>query len=157
MTATRWTTALGAGVGALLALMLTFAAEAQPLQLITPEEAALPPGAAPSLDFRGSPTRRPSIQIVSPAPAAGSVHSPVDLKLRFKAFGGAAIDPESVVVTYLKSPAVNLTPRITPYITADGIEIDHAELPAGDHQFWVELKDNSGRVGTAAFTVQVAK
>ncbi len=154
---TGLTRALGAGAAALFALALAAAADAQTLQLVTPEEAALPPGVAPSLEFRGSPARRPSIQVVSPAPAAGSVHSPVALKLRFKAFGGAEIDPESVVVTYLKSPAINVTQRLTPYIKADGIDIDHAELPAGEHQFWVELKDKSGRVGTSEFTVQVAK
>ena len=141
---------------ACLALPLTSAANAQMLQLVTPQEAALPPGPAPAFDFRG-PARRPSIQVVSPAPSAGMVHSPLELKLRFRAFGGAEIDPESVVVTYLKNPAIDLTQRITPYIKADGIDIDHVDLPAGDHQFWVELKDNSGRVGTAEFTVQVAK
>jgi hypothetical protein len=147
--------------GALLATCLILAlgagAKAQTLQLVTAEEAALPAGAAPSLEFRGSPTRRPSIQVVSPPPAAGVMHSPLELKLRFHAFGGAAIDPETVVVTYLKTPAIDVTQRLAPYITADGIAIDHAELPPGDHQFWVELKDKSGRVGTAEFTVQVAQ
>jgi hypothetical protein len=149
--------ALGAIAAAIFALALGAAAKAQTLQLVTPEEAALPPGAAPSLEFRGSPTRRPSIQVVSPPPTAGLVHSPVALKLRFHAFGGAEIDPESVVVTYLKNPAIDVTQRLTPYITADGIALDNAELPAGEHQFWVELKDKSGRVGTAEFSVQVAK
>ena len=142
---------------ALLAAPLAVAANAQTLQLVTPEEAALPPGQTPSLAFRGSPLRRPSVQVVSPAPGAGLVRSPLELKLKFHAFGGAEIDPESVVVTYVKDPAINVTQRLTPYITADGIEIDHAELPAGDHPFWVELKDKSGRVGAAAFNVQVAK
>jgi hypothetical protein len=147
---------LGAFAAAVFVLALG-AANAQTLQLVTPEEAALPPGAAPSLDFRGSPIRRPTIQVVSPPPSAGLVHSPVELKLRFHAFGGAEIDPESVVVTYLKSPAIDVTQRLTPYITADGIVIADAELPAGEHKFWVELKDKSGRVGTAEFSVQVAK
>ena len=144
-------------VAALFALALAGAAQAQTLQLVTPEESALPAGAPPSLEFRGSPTRRPTIQVVSPPPSAGLVHSPLDLKLRFHAFGGAEIDPESVVVTYLKNPAIDVTQRLAPFITADGVEIDHAELPPGDHQFWVELKDKTGRVGTAEFSVQVAK
>lgn len=155
MTTSR--TTLGAFAAAAFAVALGAAANAQTLQLVTPEEAALPPGAAPSLEFRGSPSRRPSIQVVSPPQSAGLEHSPLELKLRFHAFGGAEIDPELVVVTYLKNPAIDVTQRLAPYITADGIVIDHAELPAGDHQFWVELKDKSGRVGTAQFNVQVAK
>jgi hypothetical protein len=153
----RFVKKAGVLAAALLALALAGAAQAQTLQLVTPEEAALPAGAPPSLEFRGSPTRRPSIQVVSPPPSAGLVHSPLELKLRFHAFGGAEIDPESVVVTYLKNPAIDVTQRLAPFITADGIVIDHAELPPGDHQFWVELKDKTGRSGAIAFTVQVAK
>jgi hypothetical protein len=150
------TGARGAFAAAVFALTLAGAANAQTVQLVTPQEAALPPGPTPSLEFRGSPLRRPSVELVSPAPAAGTVRSPLELKLRFRAFGGAEVDPDSVVVTYLKTPAVNLTPRVAPYIKADGIDIDRVELPAGDHQFWVELKDKNGRAGAAAFTVQVA-
>ena len=85
------------------------------------------------------------------------MHSPLDLKLEFRAFGGAQIDPGSVVVTYLKQPAIDVTQRIMPFITADGVDISQAEVPAGKHQFWVELKDKSGRIGGAEFDFQVAK
>ena len=109
------------------------------------------------LQMRGSPTRRPNIIVVSPPPSAGLVHSPLDLKLQFHAFGGGEIDPGSVVVTYLKQPAIDITQRITPFITADGVDIPQAEVPPGKHQFWVELKDKSGRIGGAEFDFQVAK
>ena len=154
MTSTKARIAIAA---AGVALALGSAGRAQTLQLVTPEEAALPPGRTPSLTFLGSPARRPSVEVVSPPPSAGLVNSPLKLKLRFHAFGGAEIDPESVVVTYLKKPAIDLTQRIAPYIKAEGIEIDHVALPDGDHQFWIELKDKSGRTGTAEFGVQVAK
>jgi hypothetical protein len=85
------------------------------------------------------------------------LHSPIDLKVRFHAFGGAEIDPESVVVTYLKQPAIDLTQRLTPYITAQGIEIENAEVPPGMHKFWIELKDKNGRLGAAEVSFQVAK
>ena len=130
---------------------------AQAFELVTPDEAALPAAEAPSLVMRGSPLRRPNILVVSPPPAAGVVHSPIDLKLRFHAFGGAEIDPESVVVTYLKQPTIDITQRITKFITADGIEIDNVDVPSGAHQFWIEVKDKSGRVGAVEFSFQVAK
>jgi hypothetical protein len=39
------------------------------------------------------------------------------MKLEFRAFGGSKIDPDSVVVTYLKDPAIDITQRITPFIS----------------------------------------
>lgn len=136
---------------------LTAAAPAGAFDLVTKEEAALPAGPLPVLQMRGSPTRRPKIVVISPPPSAGLVHSPLDLKLQFRAFGGGEIDPGSVVVTYLKQPAIDITQRIMPFITADGVNIPQAEVPPGKHQFWVELKDMSGRIGGAEFDFQVAK
>jgi hypothetical protein len=129
---------------------------AHAFELVTPAEASLPAGEAPSLAMRGSPLRRPNILVVSPPPTAGLMHSPIDLKLRFRAFGGTEIDPESVVVTYLKQPAIDITQRITPFITAQGIEIDKVDVPPGQHQFWIEVKDKNGHVGAAEFRFQVA-
>jgi hypothetical protein len=130
---------------------------ADAFQLITPEEAALPAGPVPGFQLRGSPTRRPNVVVISPRPSAGLLHSPLDLKLQFRGFGGAAIDSNSVVVTYLKDPAIDMTQRITPFISADGINISQAEVPPGKHQFWIELKDKDGRVGGTEFSFQVAK
>jgi hypothetical protein len=126
-------------------------------QLVTKDEAALPAGKIPALELRGSPTRRPNIVIVSPPPNAGLVHSPLDLKLHFQAFGGAEIDRDSVVITYLKQLAIDITQRITPFISTSGIDVTQAEVPPGTHQFWIELKDKSGRVGATEFSFQVAK
>ncbi len=139
------------------ALALAPVPAARAFELVTPDEAALPAGEAPSLVMRGSPLRRPNILVVSPPPAAGLVHSPIDLKLRFHAFGGAEIDPESVVVTYLKQPSIDITQRITPFITAGGIEIDKVEVPPGAHRFWIEVKDKNGRAGAAELSFQVAR
>jgi hypothetical protein len=139
-----------------IALFLA-AIPAEAFQLITAEEAALPPGHAPALEFRGSPTRRPGVTVVSPPPNAGLLHSPLNLKVQFRAFGGAEIDPNSIVVTYLKDPAIDLTQRLTPFISAHGIDISQAEVPPGKHQIWVELRDKDGRIGGAEFVFQVAK
>ncbi|MGO9399912.1 MAG: hypothetical protein ACLP19_19030 [Xanthobacteraceae bacterium] len=140
-----------------LAGLLAAATRADAFQLITPEEAALPAGPVPGFQLRGSPTRRPNVTIIWPPPAAGVLHSPLNLKLQFRAFGGAVVDPNSVVLTYLKTPAIDITQRIMPFISADGINISQAEVPPGKHQFWIELKDNDGRIGGTEFTFQVVK
>jgi hypothetical protein len=136
---------------------LCSATAADAFELVTKEESALPAGPPPALQMRGSPARRPKIVVVSPPPGAGLMHSPVELKLQFQGHGGAQIDPSSVVVTYLKEPAIDITQRIMPFITANGIDVAQAEVPPGKHQFWVEVKDQTGHVGGAEIDFQVAK
>jgi hypothetical protein len=138
-----------------LALVLATANSASSFELITSTEAALPAAPVLSLQLRGSPTRRPAVVVVSPPPTAGQLNSPLELKLQFHAFGGATINPSTVVVTYLKQPAIDLTQRLTPFITAQGINIPQVQVPPGKHQFWIELKDNEGRIGGGAFSFQV--
>jgi hypothetical protein len=127
------------------------------IQLVTEQEAALPPDRLPALDLRGSPTRRPSAVIVSPPPNAGVVKSPVSFKIKLQAHGGAKIDPDSIVVTYKKMPAIDITQRIMPFITADGISVPDAEVPPGTHEFRIRLKDNVGHEGGTDFSFQVGK
>ena len=141
---------------AFLAVFFVAASPAAAFELITVSEAALPSGIVPSFAVRGSPTRLPSITLQSPT-GVGAVYSPLDLKVRFRGFGGATIDPDSVVVVYVKQPDIDITPRIKSFITADGIDILQAEVPPGLHQFWVEMKDTDGRIGAREFDFQVVK
>src|ERR1700693_2559779 len=81
--------------------------------LITADEAKLPPPkGAVAADRRGL-TRGPKVEFVA---GAEPVHSPMHLQLKFDAFGGAKIDPDSVKVTYLRTPNVDLTPRVKSFV-----------------------------------------
>lgn len=144
-------------ITASLTLLSAPTRSANSVQLITPAEAALPPGAVPSFEVRGSPTRLPSITVAAPHPAGGAVYSPLDFKLTFRAFGGAKIDPELVVLTYIKKPDIDITARIKSFITADGIDIAQAAVPPGQHQFWIEVKDTDGRTAGHEIDFQVLK
>jgi hypothetical protein len=76
-----------------LAAGLIVSGPAQAAQLITAEEAKLPPPkAAITLDRRGI-FRSPKMEVISPN---GAVHSPLRLQLKFESFGGATINPDSV-------------------------------------------------------------
>lgn len=138
----------------LFSLILAGSANAQ--VLITEQEAALPAAADTGLTFRGV-TRGPRIKLVSPAPGAGTVTSPVSLKLQFESFGGAKIDTSSVKASYLKSPAVDLTQRVQKFIKEHGLEMDAAIIPPGEHIIKVDLKDTDGRAGSASIKINVAK
>ena len=152
-----WRSKLSLAVALAAAWQAAATAPARAFQLVTNDEAALPVGAVPKLELRGSPTRRPTVTVVSPPPGAGLMHSPIDLKLHFQAFGGDQIDPESVIITYVKQPAIDITQRIARYITPTGIDALQAEVPAGAHHFWIELKDRTGRIGAAEFSFQIAR
>jgi len=137
--------------------LFAFVTPADAIQLVTEQEAALPPDRLPGLALRGSPTRRPSVTVVSPPPNAGVVKSPLSLKVKLQAHGGAKIDPDSIVVTYKKTPLIDITQRIMPFISADGIDVPDAEVPPGIHEFRIELKDKDGRLGGTDFSFQVGK
>jgi hypothetical protein len=136
-----------------ICLFVAFPAHAQ--MLISEQEAALPAAADTSLTMRGV-TRGPKVQVLSPA-TDRPVQSPLNLKLKFESFGGAKIDPASFKATYLKSPAVDLTQRMQKFVKANGIEMDGAEVPPGEHIISVQLRDSEGRAGSVNFKINVAK
>ncbi len=121
--------------------------------LITEEEAKLPPLRGAVVTDRRGITRGPKIDVVM---QAEQLHSPMHFLLKFESFGGAKIDPDSVKVTYLKTPSVDLTPRVKTFVQPTGIDIQDVELPVGDHMVRVDIKDSDGRTGTTIFLLKVA-
>jgi hypothetical protein len=124
--------------------------------LITEQEAMRPAAARKADEGARGIFRAPKIHLLSP-PAEETVSSPLNLKLKFESFGGTKIDADSVRVIYLKNPAVDLTPRVKKHLNGNGIEMDVAEAPPGEHRLKVEIKDSDGHVGTAEFILNVTK
>ncbi|MCC6775426.1 MAG: hypothetical protein IT537_02145 [Hyphomicrobiales bacterium] len=146
-------------VAALITLGLACPAWAQSppakVVLITEAEASLPSMPDTALTMRAGVTRGPKIMLISPT-ANASLKSPFRLQLKFETFGGAKIDPESVKVTYLKNPSVDLTTRVAPLTQGNGIDVAAAEVPPGTHHIRVNVKDSEGRAGSANFALKVA-
>jgi hypothetical protein len=78
-------------------------------------------------------------------------------KLKFHAYGGSKIDPKTVTVTYLRGSNVDLTARVMPYVKPSGIDIPDAEVPAGEHNIRVEVRDSEGRLVQTSFTLAVTQ
>lgn len=133
---------------------VALATPANAFQLITKSEAALP--AARGEHDRGI-SRGPTIVVVSPPPSAGTMRSPIDMKIEFKPHGGAKINADSVLVTYMKDPTVDLTQRVKPFIETTGIEIKDAEVPPGVHTLRVDVADTYGHEGQAVFSFTVSR
>jgi len=123
-------------------------------QLISPKEAALP-AAANAPTTRGI-SRGPAVKLGSPE-ADTPVISPFDFRVLFEARGDAKIDPTSVKVIYLKSPFVDLTPRLKNAISANGIDFSKAAVPPGTHLIRISVKDSDGRETNSVLTLVVAK
>jgi hypothetical protein len=139
-------------------LLTAFIMTAQPpsaragVVLITPEEAQLP---TPKGVFAARAiTRGPRIDLSSAD--EGALRSPLRLQLKFHGFGGATIDLDSLRVTYLKQPNIDLTSRVKPYAQSTGIEIPDAEAPPGEHLVRVEIHDSEGRRTMTTFLLSVS-
>jgi hypothetical protein len=140
------------GVAA-VAMSASIPAYAGHVALITDEEAKLPPPkGAIATDRRGI-TRGPKIELIDDKEP---VHSPMHLQLKFESYGGAKIDPDSVKVTYMRTPNVDLTGRVKPFVQPAGIDIPDVDLPVGDHMVRVDIKDSDGRSGSTSFVLKVA-
>lgn len=122
--------------------------------LISAKEAALP-AASGALATRGI-SRGPSVKMVSPE-VDTPVTSPIDFRVNFEARGDGKIDPSSIKVVYMKSPFVDLTPRLKGAISAQGIDFAKADVPPGVHTIRVTVKDNDGRETNSVFTLNVVK
>ncbi len=128
------------------------AGSAAAIDLITEDEARLP--ALPKMATRGGITRGPGIKVVSPSPD-GQVKAPFAMKVEFQPHGGSKIDAGSIKITYLKKPAVDLTPRLKAAISESGINLGDANVPAGAHDIRIDVTDAEGRTKseTVSFTV----
>jgi hypothetical protein len=123
------------------------------MELITEAEARLPDD--PS-QIRGL-SRGPVVSLVNPAPTAGLIRTPFNLRVKFEAFGGARVDTDSVVVTYKKVPAIDLTQRIKSFIDTNGFNVVDVQVPPGEHRIRVDVADSGGRKGWTEFTIRVAQ
>jgi hypothetical protein len=123
------------------------------LQLVTESEAALPLDKSVDRAI----TRGPFVVVLFPPQGAGMIQSPFNLRLRFESRGGATINVDSVLVTYRRIPAIDLTQRIRQFIRPDGIVVENANVPPGVHRIRVDVRDSQGRTGLADFIFTVAK
>jgi hypothetical protein len=125
------------------------------VELITPSEAALPE--QPSIGRERGISRGPTVLVVSPQPGAGTIKSPLDLRVTFESHNGATVNVDSVLLTYMRLPAVDLTQRVRDFIAPTGVEIKQAVVPPGTHTIRVSVSDSNGRTGTADVTFSVTK
>jgi hypothetical protein len=138
---------------ALLATLIAMPVSAFGAALITPDEAALPAQKGAVATSNRGITRGPKITV---SDETGTRPSPIRFQVKFQPLGGSTIDLDGLKVIYLKSPNVDLTPRVKPFTQQTGIDMPDALLPPGDHLVRIDVKDSEGRVSTGSFLLKIA-
>lgn len=100
------------------------------------------------------PHEGPVIKVLQPS-LDSELHNPFKLHVRFVPRDGADVNLNTLKVEALKIINVNITARLLPYATKDGIKMDKVEIPSGRHRIRVSLKDTSGRETQEVFAINV--
>jgi len=119
--------------------------------IVTSAEAAMPPSQVSQAGR--SITRGPAIRQVAPA-APVAANQPFSLKIEFAGRGGEKINPKTAQVVILRGATINATDRFQPFITANGIEMPAAMVPAGTYTLQVSVSDAGGRQSLANVEIE---
>ena len=143
----------------------------RPVILVTEREARLPDAAAPPYeDFlkqRGlfdsfrqfstpkapEPPRGPEIALIRPRDGA-TYTGTLDIEVRFIP-RAAPVDLSTLNVEYVKLWGIDITGRVRPYATVEGIQLQNAQFPSGSHRVKISVGDMAGNFTSRAFTVRV--
>ncbi|KPF73169.1 hypothetical protein IP69_00415 [Bosea sp. AAP35] len=134
--------------------LISAARAAEPVQLITREEAGLPAPDTTGMAVRNL-TRGPGIDTQGTL-GTGVAGKPLRLAVKFLPSNGVPVDPDSVRVIYRRQPALDVTMRVKAFITPQGIEAPAVLVPPGRHIIEIQATDKEGRVGRSQMTLTVA-
>ena len=124
--------------------------------LLSKEEAASLAARPPAgrVDVAAGLNDGPAIEMVAPM-AGEEVQSPFRLYIRFTARNGKDVELGHLKVELVKALSFDITHRVMPYVSKDGIRIERVALPQGEFRFKVSLGDVAGGVSTSSFVVRV--
>lgn len=128
--------------------------------LITPEEAAMPPASTDQVIPRGlfeagreEPDTGPLIDVLKPL-VGKAQPVPLEILVKFEP-RNSPVDVSSLKVTLVKFVPIDITDRVRPYVSPEGIRIPDARLPSGEHTVRISLADNAGGVSRKQMTVMI--
>lgn len=126
---------------------------AEPVMLLTMEEAALPGSKSFGFAAHGG-DDGPAILVKDLE--VGADRGTFSLKVGFAPKSGGDVDLATLKLECLKSSPIDLTPRVMPYAGREGIVIERVSLPPGSYRFRVAIGDFNGRLSEKEFTVKVS-
>jgi|TARA_B100001964_G_scaffold241183_1_gene312900 hypothetical protein len=125
------------------------------LVLITAREADTPDLPSSDLHIKaGRKDEGPIIEVV--APERGKRYkSPLQIIIKFIPKEGKEIDLSTMKVQYLKLLTIDITQRVKPYATENGINLPRARLPSGSHAIRLMIGDITGAITRQVFYLEV--
>lgn len=139
-------------IGLLLANMSFMAHGA--MILITEEEAAKPDAPHGHYEIGRVLNNGPEIKVLTPKMNEENA-SPVQIHILFVTQNGGEVDLSTLKVEYLKFFTIDLTERVLPYASKEGVKIEDAKLPSGTHKLRVTIADTAGGITQEQFTIKV--
>lgn len=125
--------------------------------LITPEEAAMAPSTEPPRGIIGvgreDISTGPVIDVVEPL-NGGRGSMPIQVLIRFTP-RSEPVDLASLKVTLVKFIQIDITDRIKPFVTQDGIDVKEAKIPPGKHRVRITVSDKAGGASVKEVSFEV--
>jgi hypothetical protein len=125
--------------------------------LITPEEAAMAPAADVTRGIleigREDLSVGPVIDVVEPSNGS-RLPMPVQVLIHFAPFS-EPVDLASLKVVLIKFILIDITDRIRPYVTPEGIQVKEAKIPPGKHRVRITLADRAGTISIKEVSFEV--
>jgi hypothetical protein len=102
----------------------------------------------------GDLTPGPAIKVIAPKENMVQI-APFDIDIRFEQRGAAVVDLASLKVFLMKLWDIDITDRVRPYVSGDGIHVTHADFPKGQHTIKIAIADHEGNESLRTMTVMV--
>lgn len=124
------------------------------VELITVQEAGIPDPPPRHFEAERPLAAGPIVEVVSPQNGK-TYKSPVPIQIRFQPRDGKEIDLSSFKVELLKLFTIDITYKLLPYTSKDGINLPEADIPPGKHMIRVSLGDVTGGITNVLLVVSV--
>jgi hypothetical protein len=125
--------------------------------LITPDEAAMASAAEPPRGIVGvgreDISAGPVIEVVEPL-NGGRGPMPIQVLIRFTP-RSEPVDLASLKVTLVKFIPIDITDRIRPFVTPEGIQVKEAKIPPGKHRVRITISDKVGDLSVKEVAFEV--
>jgi hypothetical protein len=134
----------------------TITVAVETVTLLTSEEGAVADVPSTGLVERGAEfSTGPEIQVLQPDVGGNPLRPPITILVKFMPRPDRPVDLSTLKVECLKIITIDITKRVLPYATKDGINVAAASFPPGEHRLRITLGDISGGVTRKVFFVKV--
>lgn len=137
-----------------LAIALSVCSTGEAVVLLTKEEGAMKEAPKGVYEVSRPLNNGPKIMIVIPE-TNHEYKSPLAIEIRFIPREGSEVDLSQFKVECLKFFNIDITDRVKKYTTRQGVKVDRAELPPGNHKLRLTIGDTGGGITQEIFVVKV--